>query len=151
MIFPLLTVRENLETGLACLPRGDPREVPERIYDIFSVLKEMQNRRGGELSGGQQQQLAIGRALVTRPKLLLMDDGDWEAIPAQHHPADRTRDRTAPRRKARWPSCWWNSISTLPSTSPTGSMFSAVARRCFGRLRRTPRADAVQAAFSLQS
>jgi urea transport system ATP-binding protein len=73
MIFPLLTVRENLETGLACLPRG-ARQVPERIYDMFPVLKDMQNRRGGDLSGGQQQQLAIGRALVTAPKLLVMDE-----------------------------------------------------------------------------
>ncbi|WP_416915280.1 MAG: urea ABC transporter ATP-binding subunit UrtE [Roseicyclus sp.] len=73
MIFPLLTVRENLETGLACLPKAE-RAVPERIYEMFPVLKEMQNRRGGDLSGGQQQQLAIGRALVTRPRLLLMDE-----------------------------------------------------------------------------
>ncbi len=73
MIFPLLTVRENLETGLACLPRAE-RQVPERIYEMFPVLKEMEHRRGGDLSGGQQQQLAIGRALVTRPRLLLMDE-----------------------------------------------------------------------------
>jgi len=73
MIFPLLTVRENLETGLACLPQAE-RRVPERIYEMFPVLREMQNRRGGDLSGGQQQQLAIGRALVTRPRLLLMDE-----------------------------------------------------------------------------
>lgn len=73
MIFPLLTVRENLETGLACLPKAD-RQVPDRIFEMFPVLKDMEGRRGGDLSGGQQQQLAIGRALVTRPKLLLMDE-----------------------------------------------------------------------------
>ena len=72
-IFPLLTVRENLETGFALLPRSE-RRVPEEVFDLFPVLAEMMNRRGGDLSGGQQQQLAIGRAMVTRPKLLLMDE-----------------------------------------------------------------------------
>lgn len=72
-IFPLLTVRENLETGFAPLKRAD-RFVPDEIFDLFPVLKDMLNRRGGDLSGGQQQQLAIGRALVTRPSLLVLDE-----------------------------------------------------------------------------
>lgn len=72
-IFPLLTVRENLETGFASLRRGE-RAVPDEIFELFPVLKQMEGRRGGDLSGGQQQQLSIGRALVTRPKLLLLDE-----------------------------------------------------------------------------
>lgn len=72
-IFPLLTVKENLETGFSPLPRSQ-RYVPDEIYDLFPVLKDMLNRRGGDLSGGQQQQLAIGRALVTRPSLLVLDE-----------------------------------------------------------------------------
>jgi len=72
-IFPLLTVRENLETGFAVLPRGQ-RQIPDEIFELFPVLKTMLGRRGGDLSGGQQQQLAIGRALVMRPKLLVLDE-----------------------------------------------------------------------------
>jgi urea transport system ATP-binding protein len=72
-IFPLLTVEENLETGYAPLPRSD-RNVPDDVFSLFPVLNTMLKRRGGDLSGGQQQQLAIGRALVMRPRLLLLDE-----------------------------------------------------------------------------
>jgi urea transport system ATP-binding protein len=72
-IFPLLTVAENLQTGLAPLKKGE-REIDDEIFTLFPVLKSMLRRRGGDLSGGQQQQLAIGRALVMKPSLLVLDE-----------------------------------------------------------------------------
>ena len=71
-IFGRLTVQENLEMGLATRPRG--AELPDRIFEMFPVLKQMLRRRGGDLSGGQQQQLAIGRALAMGPRLLILDE-----------------------------------------------------------------------------
>src|ERR1700751_2981950 len=72
-IFPLLTVEENLKTGFGPLKR-DQRNIPDDVFSLFPVLNSMLGRRGGDLSGGQHQHLAVGRALVVRPKLLLLDE-----------------------------------------------------------------------------
>jgi len=72
-IFPLLTVEENLRTGYAAVGKAD-RSIPAEVFELFPVLKSMMRRRGGDLSGGQQQQLAISRALVMRPRLLVLDE-----------------------------------------------------------------------------
>jgi urea transport system ATP-binding protein len=73
MIFSLLTVRENLETAFAVLPRAD-HQIPDEVFTLFPILKDFLHRRGGDLSGGQQQQLAIARALMMRPRVLLLDE-----------------------------------------------------------------------------
>jgi urea transport system ATP-binding protein len=72
-IFPQLTVEENLRIGLGVRPNG-ARSIPPHVFDLFPMLRQMLNRRGGDLSGGQQQQLAIGRALVLEPTLLILDE-----------------------------------------------------------------------------
>ena len=72
-IFPLLTVEENLQTGFGAVPRGE-RHIPEHIFELYPILKTMLRRKGGDLSGGQQQQLAVGRALIMLPKLLVLDE-----------------------------------------------------------------------------
>ena len=73
MIFPLLTVRENLETAFAVLPKSQ-HQIPEEVFTLFPILKSFLHRRGGDLSGGQQQQLAIARALIMQPRVLLLDE-----------------------------------------------------------------------------
>ena len=99
MIFPTLTVEENIQTGLE---NATVRKIPEEIYALFPVLFEMRGRKGGNLSGGQQQPLAIARALVTDPKVLLLDEPTEGIPPGRRRPPLRHRGRAArPREPAR--------------------------------------------------
>jgi len=95
-IFPRLTVLENLMTGYATLPRS-LRHIPDDIYALFPVLKDMLGRRGGDLSGGQQQQLAIARALVMRPRLLILDEPTEGIQPSIIKDIGRVIERLAER------------------------------------------------------
>ncbi|HVA34868.1 MAG TPA: urea ABC transporter ATP-binding subunit UrtE [Stellaceae bacterium] len=95
-IFPRLSVRENLETGFAMLPRP-LRRLPDEIFELFPVLRGMLGRRGGDLSGGQQQQLAIARALVTRPRLLILDEPTEGIQPSIIKEIGRVIERLAAR------------------------------------------------------
>jgi urea transport system ATP-binding protein len=95
-IFPRLTVRENLETGFAVLPRR-LKQLPDEIFELFPVLRDMLGRRGGDLSGGQQQQLAIARALVTRPRLLILDEPTEGIQPSIIKDIGRVIERLAAR------------------------------------------------------
>jgi urea transport system ATP-binding protein len=115
-IFPLLTVEENLKTGFAPLKRQD-RNIPDDVFSLFPVLQSMLGRRGGDLSGGQQQQLAIGRALVMRPKLLLLDEPTEESSRRSSRISGVRSPICAALATSR--SCWWNNISTLPASSAT--------------------------------
>jgi urea transport system ATP-binding protein len=95
-IFPRLTVLENLQTGFATVPRH-LRHIPDEIYTLFPVLKDMLGRRGGDLSGGQQQQLAIARALVARPQLLILDEPTEGIQPSIIKDIGRVIERLAAR------------------------------------------------------
>ncbi len=95
-IFPRLSVLENLTTGFATLPRS-LRHLPDEIFTLFPVLKDMLNRRGGDLSGGQQQQLAIARALVARPRLLILDEPTEGIQPSIIKDIGRVIERLAER------------------------------------------------------
>ena len=95
-IFPRLSVLENLATGFATLPR-DLRHIPDEIFSLFPVLKDMLGRRGGDLSGGQQQQLAIARALVMRPRLLILDEPTEGIQPSIIKEIGRVIERLAER------------------------------------------------------
>ena len=114
-IFPHLTVEENLRIGLTA-NRAKPKAIPEHVFESFPMLKTMLQRKGGVLSGGQQQQLAIARALVADPKLLILDEPTEGIQPSIITLIGRVLESA----QARWPAggrcCWWNNTSNLPSS-----------------------------------
>ena len=124
-IFPRLTVEENLQMGLATQAARRPR-FPAKIFEMFPVLKEMLRRRGGDLSGGQQQQLAIGRALAMQPKLLILDEPTEGIQPSIIKDIERVI-RALAARAATWRSCWSSSTTISRARSPT--TIGDVARR----------------------
>ncbi len=93
--------------GLSRFPGSEAKEVPSFIYELFPVLLQMKQRRGGDLSGGQQQQLAIGRALASRPRLLILDEPTEGIQPSVIKEIGAVIKKLAAR--ATWPFCWWSS------------------------------------------
>jgi len=114
-IFPRLTVEENLLMGLARFSGAQASRVPEEIYQLFPVLREMKTRRGGDLSGGQQQQLAIGRALACQPQLLILDEPTEGIQPSVIKEIGAVIRQLA----VTWRSCWSSSFTILPPNWPT--------------------------------
>ncbi len=118
-VFPLLTVEENLKVGFAPLKRAQ-RSIPAEIFELFPVLKSMLGRRDGDLSDGQQQQPAIARALVTRPRLLILDEPAEGIQPSIIKDTARACSPCCAR-AARRRSCWSSSTGTSPASWPTTS------------------------------